>query len=170
VSAAQAIVTPAVPPAAVVIAPPVQPRPAVVPTPAPQVAALPQTAAVTSAVPPTAPAIVPPQAPLPRALAGVQVPGTGAGDAVRYLARGRQHMSQGDIAAARLFFERAADDNSGAAALEMAMTFDPDVLADSARAVVGVVPDKVQARTWYQRADKLGVTGLAGRLQAMSRP
>ena len=79
-------------------------------------------------------------------------------------------MSQGDVAAARLFFERAADANIAAAALEMAMTFDPDTLADPSRPIFGIRPDKAQAKFWYERADKLGVKGLADRLQAMARP
>jgi TPR repeat protein len=90
-------------------------------------------------------------------------------DATRFLNRGRQALQQGDVAAARLFFERAADAEIATAALELALTYDPDVIADPGARLGTVTADRAQARAWYQRAEKLGVTGLGPRLQALAR-
>ncbi|MCA6111757.1 hypothetical protein [Bradyrhizobium cenepequi] len=60
----------------------------------------------------------------------------------------------GDIAAARLLLERAADAQEADAALLLARTYDPLVLGTKdARAIT---PDPAQARIWYRRAAELG--------------
>ena len=76
--------------------------------------------------------------------------------------------SDGDMNAARLFFERAADLKSPAGAIEMALTFDPDALRDPAvAAVTSIRGEPAQARAWYQRAEALGAKGLTARMQAL---
>ena len=44
------------------------------------------------------------------------------------MARGDSFLGAGDIASARLFYERAADAGDGHAALRLGATFDPDFL------------------------------------------
>lgn len=63
-------------------------------------------------------------------------------------------LSQGDIASARLFFERAADAGNAHAALRMGRTFDPVFL--SRLGVVGMKGDDREAALWYWRAHELG--------------
>jgi hypothetical protein len=69
------------------------------------------------------------------------------------LDRGNQLLETGDIHAARLFYERAANENA-AAALRAGLTYDPGFLMQiGAR---GIVPDPAIAATWYRRASALG--------------
>ncbi len=68
--------------------------------------------------------------------------------------RGRVLFDAGDLAAARLFFRRAANAGDAAAALAMGATYDPDVL--SKRFIRGIEADAREARTWYERARELG--------------
>ena len=66
------------------------------------------------------------------------------------LRRGEELLKLGDIAAARLYFQRAADaeDNQGMRAL--ARTYDPGFLRDSH--AVGITSDRELADQWYRRA------------------
>ena len=126
---------------------------------------MPKTAAVSPSSPPVSPVVPPSTTPVTP-----QAPATAANsDAARYLARGRQLLEQGNVAGARNFLERAADGNSAEAALDMARTFDPAVLQAPGSRFVGVVPDPARARSWYQRAEKLGATGVAARIQQLSK-
>jgi hypothetical protein len=68
--------------------------------------------------------------------------------------RGRVLFDAGDLAAARLFFRRAASAGDAAAALAMGATYDPDVL--SKRFVRGIEADEREARMWYEKARELG--------------
>lgn len=73
--------------------------------------------------------------------------------------RGEALAALGDISGARRFLERAAAAGSGAAALAMAESFDPQKLA--ARGVIGLPPDRSAALTWYRHALALGVAEAA---------
>jgi TPR repeat protein len=64
-------------------------------------------------------------------------------------------FSKGDLVAARLFYERAADAGEGQAALKLGETFDP-VFLDLAR-LRGARGDATTALSWYRRARELGV-------------
>ena len=68
--------------------------------------------------------------------------------------RARGLLAIGDIAAARLLLERAADALEPSAAFLLAQTYDPAVLGrlDSR----SITPDPVAARNWYQKAAQLG--------------
>jgi TPR repeat protein len=66
-------------------------------------------------------------------------------------------LAAGDIASARLFFERAANAGDAGSALGMAKTFDPRELARAG--VRGVKGDQAKADYWYQRAHSLAETG-----------
>jgi hypothetical protein len=81
------------------------------------------------------------------------------------VARGDKFLGVGDIASARLFYERAADAGNGAAALRLGATFDPNVLGRAG------VPgsDPAQAAAWYRRARDLGEAGAAAPLKALDR-
>jgi hypothetical protein len=68
--------------------------------------------------------------------------------------RGDGFLSVGDIASARLFYERAADAGNGSAVLRLGATFDTGFL--SRAAIRGTLGDPVQAAFWYRRARELG--------------
>ena len=87
-------------------------------------------------------------------------------DDTALIERGRLLVRTGDIAGARLLFERAADTGSGRAALLLGETYDPDVLAGLR--VMGVRGDIAKARRWYARAAELGVAVAADRLRALA--
>ena len=65
-----------------------------------------------------------------------------------------QRLKQGDVATARLFYERAADGGDGPAALRLGNTLDPNYL--SHWGVLGLQPDVAAAAKWYRRARDLG--------------
>jgi hypothetical protein len=69
--------------------------------------------------------------------------------------RGDGLLSAGDIASARLFYERAADAGNASAALRLGATFDPGFL--SRVGIRGTPGDPEQAASWYRRARELGV-------------
>jgi TPR repeat protein len=70
------------------------------------------------------------------------------------LERGDVYLRAGDIASARLFYERAADAGDGQAALQVGATFDPMFLASvGLRSMPG---DPAKALYWYRRALGLG--------------
>jgi TPR repeat protein len=71
------------------------------------------------------------------------------------LARGDSLLGVGDIASARLFYERAADIGDGQAALRLGETYDPAFLE---RARLRVQGDRARAVLWYQRARELGAS------------
>jgi hypothetical protein len=66
------------------------------------------------------------------------------------LARGDSFVVIGDIASARVFYERAASAGDGRAALRMGTTFDPAFLRRAG--LPGTFGDPAQARSWYRRA------------------
>ncbi|EJN12606.1 hypothetical protein PMI42_04094 [Bradyrhizobium sp. YR681] len=78
------------------------------------------------------------------------------------MTRARSLIGVGDIAAARLLLERAANAKDATAALLLAQTYDPAVLGTSdARSVIA---DASAARDWYQRAASLGSSEARQRL------
>jgi hypothetical protein len=72
------------------------------------------------------------------------------------LKRGKDALSTGDLAAARLLLRRAAEAGSADAAMALGATFDPLVLRRLG--AIGAAPDAAQARKWYQKAVALGST------------
>jgi hypothetical protein len=77
--------------------------------------------------------------------------------------RGDAFLNAGDIASARLYYERAADAGDGRAALRLGATFDPAFLARAG--VRGAPGDLARASSWYRRAYELGETGAAEHLK-----
>jgi hypothetical protein len=72
-------------------------------------------------------------------------------------------VKSGDVASARLLFQRLANADIADAALALAATYDPQYLAQ--HSLIGVVGDETKARSWYQRASELG-SPEAGRILA----
>ena len=79
--------------------------------------------------------------------------------------RGETLRQGGDIASARLFFERAAETGLPEAALALGATYDPHELAQLK--VHGLRADSALARRWYERARELGHTEAATRLSRL---
>jgi TPR repeat protein len=70
------------------------------------------------------------------------------------LDQGDQFISVGDVAAARLLFERAAEAGDRRAALALGATYDPAVLTKLG--VRGIAPDIEKAHQLYRKASELG--------------
>jgi hypothetical protein len=75
--------------------------------------------------------------------------------AMGFFKKGQESLATGNVSAARLFYERAADAGLAEAALALAATFDPDELARQ-NVLGGVQPDPAAARRWYERAREMG--------------
>lgn len=73
-----------------------------------------------------------------------------AAEIAELLARGDSFVVIGDIASARVFYERAASAGDGRAALRMGTTFDPAFLRRAG--LPRTFGDPTQARSWYRRA------------------
>ena len=80
--------------------------------------------------------------------------------------RGKDFLKNGDFASARLLLRRAADGGSADAAMALATTFDPVVLARLG--AIGATPDIAKAREWYQRAVDLGSTTASQQLAKLA--
>lgn len=78
--------------------------------------------------------------------------------------RGEQSLALGDIAAARLLFERATVAGDAAAATALGKTYDPNFVA------LGGKPDAAIAAAWYRKAIALGNPRAATLIQRLSRP
>ncbi len=147
---------PAKPLAAPAVPAPVPVRPEQMPQP---------NASAATPAPPSAPAT--PQTPSPPAPSPAgQHPSMA--EIAALIARGDAFLSAGDIASARLFYERAADAGDSAAALRLGATFDPNFLGRVG--VRGGPGDPAQAEAWYRRARDLGDAAAAERLKNLNRP
>jgi TPR repeat protein len=82
------------------------------------------------------------------------------------LRRGKDLIASGDIAAARLVLQRAADANNPEAALALGATYDPLVLRELR--VYGLAADPVMARTWYEKARAFGSVAATRRLEKLT--
>ena len=82
--------------------------------------------------------------------------------------RGDALLSTGDVASARLFYERAADAGDGGAALRLGATFDPGFLSQTG--IRGALSDPAQASSWYRRALDLGNSGAQKALRDLEQP
>jgi hypothetical protein len=87
--------------------------------------------------------------------------------ALGFIKRGDELLATGNVEAARLFYERAAEAGSAQGALALAATYDPDELVRR-QVVGGLQPDPVAAQRWYQRAQELGATEAAAPLKRLS--
>ena len=78
------------------------------------------------------------------------------------LKRARSLLAVGDIPAARLLLERAADAQDAEAALMLGTTYDPLVIGN--QDMRSIAPDPAMARQWYQKAAALGSADARRRL------
>jgi hypothetical protein len=131
-----------------------------------------RTALVIVAAPPPPERVLPEPAPraplavLPPPVKAPPAPGlTGEAQAraERMLAQGAKHLEQGNISAARMFFQRAAEAGLADGAIGMGSTYDPVELA-RLTALAGVPSDRNEARKWYERARELGAPDAEARL------
>ncbi len=84
-----------------------------------------------------------------------------------FVTRGEQLLATGDIVAARIVLQRAAESDDAAAALALGAAYDPNVLARLG--VVGISADLEKARTWYHKAESLGSADARRRLGLLER-
>jgi len=84
-----------------------------------------------------------------------------------FVTRGEQLMATGDVVAARIVLQRAAESDEATAALALGAAYDPNVLARLG--VVGISADVEKARTWYQKAESLGSPDARRRLGLLDR-
>ena len=110
-----------------------------------------------------APASPPGFAPAPRNQP--TMPAFSATEIAGLLSRGDWLFATGDLASARLLYERAADAGEARAAVRLGETFDP-VYLDHSR-LRGLHGDANTAVLWYRRARDLGATGVANRLNRL---
>ena len=78
------------------------------------------------------------------------------------MTRAKSLLALGDIAAARLLLERAANAQDATAAFLLAQTYDPAVLG--VRDTRSITPDPVMARDWYRKAASFGSAAAQQRL------
>lgn len=181
---------PAAPPAPTQAAPPAPPAAAVAApaapsaeatlgatSPAPVAAPAPVVTATSEPAPPASPPPAEGAAPAPRpepvrVQARAVRPAAPTGVAVRpeliaiLLRRGQEAVAMGDLSAARLLFQRAAEGGSAVAARSVARTYDEAFLTPDQ---VNTAADGQAAHAWYVRAAALGDAESARRLQSLGR-
>jgi hypothetical protein len=83
------------------------------------------------------------------------------------MTRAKSMLALGDIAAARLLLERAANAQDATAAFLLAQTYDPAVLG--VRDTRSITPDPVMARDWYRKAASFGSSAAQLRLAQIQK-
>ncbi len=83
------------------------------------------------------------------------------------LERGDSMLNLGDVSAARLLYQRAADSGVGIAALKLADTYDPAFLAN--HYLRGIKGDPAEAAKWYRKAASLGASEAEERLKILEK-
>jgi TPR repeat protein len=85
------------------------------------------------------------------------------------LTSGRNYMAAGHLAEARSVFRRAAEACDAYAAFALGATYDPTLLQKlGVRARASLQPDLANARTWYEKAKKLGSAEAADQLELLA--
>ena len=82
------------------------------------------------------------------------------------LKRGKDLIANGDLAAARIVLQRAAEANDAEAALALGATYDPFVLRELK--VYGFTADAAAARAWYEKARVFGSAAASRRLEMLT--
>jgi hypothetical protein len=117
-----------------------------------------------------------PAAAAPAASAASVVSAASAGSSQRHLdssdiallmTRGAELVANGNIGAARLMFQHAAEAGEPKAALALAETYDPLVLEKMG--AKGITPDVALAQRWYEKAKMLGATAAPESLARLTR-
>jgi hypothetical protein len=94
------------------------------------------------------------------------VPTLDPGEIAGLVKRGNDLIVSGDLAAAQLVLRRAAESGSAEAAITLAGTYDPVLIAKIG--AHGFAADVELARQWYEKAKQLGSIEAAHRLQLMA--
>jgi hypothetical protein len=81
--------------------------------------------------------------------------------------QGEQFIAAGDLVSARTVLQRAAETGDATAAIAIGATYDPLVLRKLS--VIGMEGDVEKARSWYQRAERLGSSEATRRLELLAR-
>jgi hypothetical protein len=106
--------------------------------------------------------------PSPTAPAPSEPPDGLANDGIsRLMKRGQDFLNEGDFAAARLLFERAANAGSAEAALALGSTYDPSVIKQLG--AVSVSPGPNRALKWYATAADRGSSDAVDRYADLMR-
>ena len=87
--------------------------------------------------------------------------------AEKLVTQGARYLESGNIAAARQFFQRAAEAGYAPGALRLASTYDPAELARLN--IQGVAPSPAEARRWYEKARELGAPEAEERLARLAK-
>lgn len=87
-----------------------------------------------------------------------------AAEIAQMVNKGAELIANGDVAAARLMYQRAAETGEATAAFALAETYDPQVLAKG-----GIPADVGLAQTWYAKARDLGSAQAPERLERLAR-
>ena len=82
------------------------------------------------------------------------------------LEQGENFVTAGDLAGARLVFQRAAEAGDATAALALGATYDPIMLARLG--ALGIAADVHKARSWYEKARAYGSPDAAYRLEQLA--
>ncbi len=91
-----------------------------------------------------------------------------AGEIELMVKRGAEYMANGNVGAARMILQPAAEAGNPMAAFALAETYDPLVLR-KLNAKGGIAADISLARTWYEKAKDLGSTVAPARLATLAR-
>jgi hypothetical protein len=91
-----------------------------------------------------------------------------AADEIGFLSKSAAElMANRDFAAARLMYQRAAEEGDALAAVALAETYDPLVLGKSSSG--RGTPDVALAQSWYEKARELGSAVASERLERLAR-
>jgi hypothetical protein len=85
--------------------------------------------------------------------------------ALRFIKRGDEQLEEGNVAQARLLYEKAAEIGLAQGAMALASTYDADELARLD--VRGIQGDRAAATRWYERARQLGAAEADQRLRRL---
>ena len=98
--------------------------------------------------------------------AAVETQGQGSPDAIRLIALANALLGQGDIGAARVVLERAAETGSAQASFMLAETYDPAIL--SGWRTYGTLGEVTKAREFYAKARAGGIPEATDRFNALA--
>jgi hypothetical protein len=115
----------------------------------------------------TVPAPAPTAAAAGAASAATAARTLGADEIALLIEQGEKYIAVGDVVAARTIFQRAAEAGDATAALALAATYDPIVLAKLG--VMGMGADVAKARAWYQMAESYGSAEASQRLLVLNK-
>jgi hypothetical protein len=115
----------------------------------------------------TVPAPAPTAAAAGAASAATAARTLGTDEIALLIEQGEKYIAVGDVVAARTIFQRAAEAGDATAALALAATYDPIVLAKLG--VMGMGADVEKARAWYQMAESYGSAEASQRLLVLNK-